>query len=93
MRKNDYSFLQEMDIPTQPTPERDHGGMCRFLHASEESRRRLEAVSLRKSLKGETLTWRSKIKAIDFFGAGLALGGSSVLVVRTRNDVLTELSC
>lgn len=43
-----------------------------------------------KLIKDNSLLFASKIKAIDFFGAALALGGSTVLVVRTRSCATGE---
>jgi hypothetical protein len=69
-----------MDLSTEPFPLYLDHGMCLSLHAAEEGARGLEAVSKRKFGPIVAHSGR-KVAAIDFFGAFLALAGSTLIVV------------
>jgi hypothetical protein len=71
---------EEMDLPAEPFPLCFNRRMCLLLHAAKEGARELETVSTRMI---GTMVAHSvrKVAAIDFFGAFLALAGSTLLVV------------
>jgi hypothetical protein len=72
--------FKEMDISIESLPLCFDCRMCHLLHAAEKGVRRLEAVSTRRL--GEIFAHSArKVAAIDFFGAVLALAGSTLLVV------------
>lgn len=74
----------EVDIPAQYVSDAAHHGMCRILHATEEGRRRLEVVSQELGtgiIRKSKLIEIRKLKAVDFVGVLLALGGTSVFVL------------
>lgn len=77
---------QEMDLSPESFPERVHNGLCFFLYAIKTREWELEEVISPWHGASDHLLSCSKaafrkLAAIDFFGAFLALAGSSLLVV------------
>lgn len=81
-----------MDLPPQSSIVHHYRLLCCFFHALEKSGRGLEKVNHLHTLWRIPLTGNRKLKAIDFFGAFLALGGSAVLVVGAHHDGSDTLS-
>lgn len=70
-----------MDISPQSAIDDHHSHWCHIFHATEEGGRELEEV-MYWNLSGLLMLMMSrKVQAVDFIGAFLALGGSTLIVV------------